>query len=938
MDQNPIKYSDLISPDDSIEKLITQLESLNDTYNGMANNIRIQAQGVAASLQKVSGATEYGRQKTKEASDDAQRLEAAYRKLDAALSSNAKEIARLNAVAREQNNYNKQMIKLGGEQIQTREQIAQASYQQLSAQYSLNKAYINTLSLQDREIKENKQLIETTKAIYDQMKNLQEATGKYTLNVGNYENAIVNAIGINSRWFGEMKALSGLFEGGFASGVSQAGEAVAGLGKKLLALLANPIVLTIAGIAAAFAALAKGISSSEENTYALQRVLAPFERILTGIVNVLQVMAGWLLKGVEGMDKLAMGASRLMEKLPLVGKAFKSVNDSLEKNIQLTKAKQELDKAERASSVHMAELARNVAKWRNEAEKTGDPAKRVKLLKMAVAAEQSMLTEELRLAKENLRISEAKAAQSQNDKETNDALAQARIRLFKAEENYYQRTMRMQSKIRTNTEKMNGGADGKEKLQQKLQQQEEQGKKELEEKRKIEDAKISLIEDTFVRERMTIFANYNRKIEDLKGSEGYVTQMTLLLHQQREQALADLFEKEAKQDKENLKKKSDAEIKLREQQEKQRVDAIKASERMINQQYDVDISLAELEDNENRKTQLRLEAEKKRLQALLALYEKDGKTLTQAEVQTLKNNIAAVDKELTKNSKNKDLYDMLGFNLSDEKKQAISDSFSYALDNLNAYIDAWTQAADAKVQSTQKEVDSTKSALDAEIEARNKGYASNVEMARKEYEQAKKNQEKAIKEQERAQKAQQAIQTIQQVSDLVTATALIWSQLGFPWAIPAVAVMWGSFAAAKIKAMQVTKNSTEQYGEGTVELLEGGSHASGNDIDLGRKKDGTRRRAEGGEFFAVVNKRSSRKYRHVIPDVIGSLNNGTFAQKYMRAYGDGGMDVTVSGGTDISGLSADVRQIREQGERSRSYDSNGNEILRYKNLLRRMRR
>ena len=58
----------------------------------------------------------------------------------------------------------------------------------------------------------------------------------------------------------------------------------------------------------------------------------------------------------------------------------------------------------------------------------------------------------------------------------------------------------------------------------------------------------------------------------------------------------------------------------------------------------------------------------------------------------------------------------------------------------------------------------------------------------------------------------------------------------------------------------------------------------------------------------------------------------------MRAYGDGGMDVTVSSGTDISGLSADVRLIREQGERSRSYDSNGNEILRYKNLLRRMRR
>ena len=44
---------------------------------------------------------------------------------------------------------------------------------------------------------------------------------------------------------------------------------------------------------------------------------------------------------------------------------------------------------------------------------------------------------------------------------------------------------------------------------------------------------------------------------------------------------------------------------------------------------------------------------------------------------------------------------------------------------------------------------------------------------------AKKNQEKALKEQQKAQKAQAAIQTIQQIGNLVTASALIWSQLGF---------------------------------------------------------------------------------------------------------------------------------------------------------------
>ena len=206
-------------------------------------------------------------------------------------------------------------------------------------------------------------------------------------------------------------------------------------------------------------------------------------------------------------------------------------------------------------------------------------------------------------------------------------------------------------------------------------------------------------------------------------------------------------------------------------------------------------------------------------------------------------------------------------------------------------------------------------------------------MAQKELDMAKANQRKAIAEQQRAQRAQMALDTISQASNLVTASTLIWRQLGFPWAIPAIAVMWGTFAAAKIKAAQMTRQGgEEQYGEGTVELLQGGSHQSGHDIDLGRKKDGTRRRAEGGEFFAVINKRSSRRYRNVIPDVINSLNQGTFAEKYMRAY-DGDASVNVLGTTpDLSALSSDVRQIREQGERRTYTDGAGNTVIEYKNL------
>jgi hypothetical protein len=258
------------------------------------------------------------------------------------------------------------------------------------------------------------------------------------------------------------------------------------------------------------------------------------------------------------------------------------------------------------------------------------------------------------------------------------------------------------------------------------------------------------------------------------------------------------------------------------------------------------------------------------------------------------------------------------------------------MDGLNQLTQAFVEAADKKRQLADAEVERTQSVLQAELEARNKGYANEVDTARKELETAKKNQQKAIEQQRRAQKLQIALDTASQAANMITATSLIWKQLGFPWAIPAIAVMWGSFAAAKIKAVQAVSAGTEEYGEGTVELLEGGSHQSGHDIDLGTKKDGTKRRAEGGEFFAVINKRNSRKYRSVIPDVIGSLNNGTFADKYLNAYDGANINIHASEpqNKDLAALSSDVRSIREQGERMTYVDGQGRTITIYKNVKR----
>ena len=329
------------------------------------------------------------------------------------------------------------------------------------------------------------------------------------------------------------------------------------------------------------------------------------------------------------------------------------------------------------------------------------------------------------------------------------------------------------------------------------------------------------------------------------------------------------------------------------------------------------------------------------LLAILDLDKTATDKMTEQEIAAIKKTIEAIEKEASR-VPYKNMYELLGIKLDSEQQSALNTAIDSVKDSIGGIIDSWNQAAQAAVDSANAQVDAAQKVLDAEIEARNAGYANNVAMAQKDLELAKKNQAKAQKEQEKAQKAQIALDSIEQASSLVTASANIWKALsgitgiGPALAVAAIATMWGSFAAAKVKAVQVTKQ--EQYGEGTVELLQGGSHASGHDIDLGTKRDGTRRRAEGGEFFAVINKRSSRRFRSVIPDVINSLNDGTFADRYQRANAAmAGMAVGMIGGsTDVSGLERDVAAIRKQGDETQYVDGNGTTVIKYKNLTRKI--
>lgn len=331
----------------------------------------------------------------------------------------------------------------------------------------------------------------------------------------------------------------------------------------------------------------------------------------------------------------------------------------------------------------------------------------------------------------------------------------------------------------------------------------------------------------------------------------------------------------------------------------------------------------------------RLNAERQKWEQILELTRLYGSQITGYEIKTVEDTIAGIDNAIKQKASGWDseqgvfgnLFDLMfggafgdkggksGKERSEEFKQSIADASEYAIENLKSVAQARVEAAEKAVQAAEKEVSARQKVLDAEIQARANGYANNVATAQKELDFARKQQEKALRDKKKAQKQQERIDTLMQASSLVTATANLWKDLGLA-AIPAIAIMWGSFAFAKIKASQLSKASdqTEEYGNGTVEMIDyGGSHASGNDVDLGTTKDGKRRRVERGEYFAVINKRSSQRYRRLVPDLINSLNKGTFEQKYLNAYSgaDEVTNIMQGGNVDLSNVERDLKSIKE---------------------------
>ena len=359
-------------------------------------------------------------------------------------------------------------------------------------------------------------------------------------------------------------------------------------------------------------------------------------------------------------------------------------------------------------------------------------------------------------------------------------------------------------------------------------------------------------------------------------------------------------------------------------------------------QWEIDNTRA----TEEEKFRIRKQAEIDRWKEILRLNDLYGSKMAPEEIKRIKLLIQQGEYEVERSAKKKRPYnnflDVIGLKFNGEtqeeireRQEAVMQAVNYTVDQLSSVFAAQEQLAQQAINQSQERIDAARSVLDAEREAAANGYANNVAQAQRELALQKQTQEKLLRQQAQMQRAQQAIEALSQTSSLITASANIWASftggtgLAGPFlAAAAIATMWASFAAAQIKAAQVTRQSTSAgavtYGTGGYEYITGGSHQSGRDVSLGHTQDGRERRIEGGEFLGVINKQATRKYGSELGAIIDSINHGEFERIYMRsAFSFEKAGITINQNADTARLAADVAAIRRQGERQIVSDGKG---------------
>lgn len=973
-----IRYSDLVIDDGAIQKLISELGQLRQTYERDVQAIIAASKAMKDAINGVGGSGAGGGSSplARQASE-VDKLKAKYDELNERYRKNDLAIEQYKARIAELQQQMKAEAKAQLENSQNARQAAE-SYNRLAALYTRLKIELNKYS--QEEISNNKVLLDKQKqaeATMEKMKALQAATGRHTLDVGNYS-----------------KALNGL------------GSATQQIVREApsLAMSFNQFFLAISNNIPVF-------------TDAFKRVKDEMGSTRIALMQTLKSLFSWQTAMVLGLTLLSKFGNEIIKWAGSVlgfGKAFDAAAEGLKAyNETMSKVSGQMaeSSAELETYIYVLENGNKTEAEQAEIVQLVNEkyAKQIEYLGLNITDTQSLIDAKDKLINVLVREAEARGVLNKitelsgkiAERETSEEYADL---VNKAEEAQRQLNSALQTtnfqiigfwqdrlisanasladynketevlidhlgRLRDKALEINWGTllggDG------------EGGKggksvrnRDLEFIRAAQDAALEATQESIFKETEAIRLEYTRRIEDLRtylaeqrklkedereitvAGETAILNQIKSLHLVMDKEIADAWFEMLSSQVGDLTRTLDAETdafaKALDDMDRKALKSSlgktvfgdKSAEKALQlkyQQRQSEIRLSTFGDKDAQKTQLR-GAEIEYKEGLLELWQKDA-TKTTWEIERLRNEIALLKKEASDEGEmswfeklQKKLGDIFGKRGLKDLSKGLQQTVSYVMEQFQTLAQARVDLANTMVEQSQRELDATKSTLDQEIAARANGYANNVALAQQEYLEKQRINEQALAEQQAAVEAQERLNAIMQVTSLITASAQVFSSfsgipiVGIPLAIAAIATMFGAFAAAKVQANQL---AAKTYGEGGTELLSGGSHQSGRDIPLGTMPDGRERRAEGGEYLAVINKRSSRKYGSVIPAVIDALNAGVFEQKYGNAFrGDAGIVVNVDGSTDaIERFHDDMKKA--MGRKTETRLADGTRVITY---------
>lgn len=559
----------------------------------------------------------------------------------------------------------------------------------------LIQAYI-AMSEEERKSAAGEEMRNHIAEIREELKATTEAGGKF-------QNELLSLVGVQNGFLGKISGLVGGINS--VSAAFKAGRVAAiAFGKQMLALLLNPVILTITALVtalytlkAAFESVNNTIKGSEELNYKYQKAMSLNSAIADGFTRINEKIAETYIKIANSIN---MALAKFYEWTGLVPGAKKVVEDYMKTEEDRYNLSVNIRKANEQAAdndLKISELRDKIAKKDKYTHK-----ERIAFLDEAIKLETSNAEKRKELAEENLRILETVGQRTLNSAEYEEKLSQARIDVARA-------TIDLNNKTRElNAQRVEAINAQKTEAKEAVRTAKERKDKEIEAYREAQDILLSLIKDNSERQRQQLKVSYEREIEDLKRKLADEKNLTLKAKDNIREAIK-LKEQQRQRELQKLSNEQyQTEIEKRQRLIETQLDAIKSGseqeyqlqmQKLVTQR---ELELSELELTEQMKVAIRAKYNKQlddlvnqRNAYLLSKEQEAIRIRFETEIATLRNNETEILK--VKVEQRKTELDTLQ-QMEGEKIEAFN---LRKLEAENAYLDAKQELTNKEVEIEQ---------------------------------------------------------------------------------------------------------------------------------------------------------------------------------------------------------------------------------------------